>query len=275
MSMADPVWDVYAIRYAVNRGQRASHNFIGGDAHDGPMPLDYFVWLIRNGERTIVVDTGFDATVAAARGRDHIACPAATLARIGVDADTVEDVILTHLHYDHAGNHHLFPAARFHVQDREMAYATGRSMTHRTLRQPFEVEDVAVMVRRTFADRVVFHDGDWDLADGISVHLIGGHTAGLQVVRVRTASGWLVLASDASHFYANMETERSFPIVYHVGDMLDGFRLLRELADRPDMIVPGHDPLVMARYPAARDDLTGLIVRLDLGRVDRSATDGV
>lgn len=275
MSVAERVWDVYAIRYAVNSGQQASHNFIGGDAHDGPMPLDYFVWLIRNNEQTIVVDTGFNASVAAARGRDHIACPAATLARIGVDADTVEDVILTHLHYDHAGNHHLFPTARFHVQDREMAYATGRCMTHRSLRQPFEAEDIAVMVRRTFADRVVFHDGDWELADGVTVHLIGGHTAGLQVVRVRTVEGWLVLASDASHFYANIETERSFPIVYHVGDMLEGFRRLRELVDRPDMIVPGHDPLVVERYPAPSADLAGLIVRLDQGRVDRSAPDEI
>lgn len=268
LHMADAApWQVYAIRYAVNHGQRSSQNFIDGDDHDSPMPLDYFVWLIRRGSRAILVDMGFDAAMASARGREHLACPAETLRRMGVDPDAVEDVIVTHLHYDHAGNHHLFPRARFHLQDREIAYATSRSMTHRTLRRPFEAEDVAVMVRRIFEDRVVFHDGDWDLTPGISGHHIGGHTDGLQAVRVRTESGWLVLASDASHFYANMETGRSFPLVYHVGAMLEGFRRLYTLAGPGGDVVPGHDPLVMRRYPAPIPELEGLVVRLDAGRI--------
>jgi len=116
-------------------------------------------------------------------------------------------------------------------------------------------------VRRVFAGRVAFHDGDWELTGGITAHHIGGHTDGLQVVRVHTERGWLVLASDASHFYANMETGRSFPLVYNVGDMLEGFARLRALADGLDMIVPGHDPLVMQRYPAV-PGFEGLVVRL-------------
>jgi len=256
-------WQVYALRYAINHNQRASQNFIGGDAHDGPMPLDYFVWLVLRGDQAIVVDTGFDRTMAEKRGREHLGCPSDTLRRMGVNPDTIRDVILTHLHYDHAGNHALFPAARFHVQDREMAYATGRAMTHGALRAAYEADDVAVMVYRIFADRVRFHDGDWELMPGISVHRIGGHTDGLQVVRVWTERGWIVLASDASHFYANMETSRSFPIVYHVGDMMEGFRRLRELADGQNAIIPGHDPLVMHRYLPPSPDLEGMVVRLD------------
>lgn len=257
-------WQVYAIRYAVNPGQRSPHNFVGGDSHDVPMPLDYFVWLIRGGDQAIIVDTGFDCEMADKRGRTHLACPADTLRELGVDPDLVQDVILTHLHYDHAGNHTLFPGARFHLQDREMAYATGRAMTHKMLRTAYEADDVAVMVHRIFADRVCFHDGDWELAPGISCHRIGGHTDGLQVVRVWTERGWLVLASDASHFYANMQTGRCFPIIHHVGEMLEGFRRLRELADAEDAIIPGHDPLVMARYLPPSANLLGRVVRLDV-----------
>ncbi|GGB42932.1 hypothetical protein GCM10011380_35520 [Sphingomonas metalli] len=264
MADTDGVWQVYAIRYAVNPGQRAAQNFIGGDPHDGPMPLDYFVWLIRSGERAILVDTGFDRAMADRRGRTHLACPAKTLARMGVDPEGIEDVILTHLHYDHAGNHHLFPQARFHVQDREMAYATGRAMVHGALRAPYEADDVAAMVHRIFAERVAFHDGSWELAPGIVCHRIGGHTDGLQAVQVRTARGRVVLASDASHFYANMETGRSFPLVYHLGDMLEGFHRLRELADGDDHVIPGHDPLVMARYPVPSPELAGMVARLDV-----------
>jgi glyoxylase-like metal-dependent hydrolase (beta-lactamase superfamily II) len=121
----------------------------------------------------------------------------------------------------------------------------------------YDVEDVIGMVRRAYAGRVRFHDGDAEIFPGVSVHLVGGHTMGLQVVRVQTRRGWVVLASDASHFYANMEQQRPFPIVWSVKDMVDGYARLRELADSPAHIIPGHDPLVLERYPAASDSLRG------------------
>jgi len=128
----------------------------------------------------------------------------------------------------------------------------------------YEVEDVVGMVRRAYAGRVCFHDGDSELAPGVSVHLIGGHTMGLQVVRVATRRGWVVLASDASHFYANMEQVRPFPIVYSVISMVQGYGRLRELADSPAHIIPGHDPLVFERYPAPSNSASqGIVVRLD------------
>jgi glyoxylase-like metal-dependent hydrolase (beta-lactamase superfamily II) len=127
----------------------------------------------------------------------------------------------------------------------------------------YEVEDVVGMVRRAYAGRVRFHDGDAEIAPGISLHLIGGHTMGLQVVRVATRRGWVVIASDASHFYANMEEVRPFPIVYSVADMVEGYDRLRELAESPAHIIPGHDPLVLERYPAPSKALQGIVARLD------------
>jgi glyoxylase-like metal-dependent hydrolase (beta-lactamase superfamily II) len=126
----------------------------------------------------------------------------------------------------------------------------------------FDVEDVVGIVRRAYAGRVRFHAGEAELAPGISLHHIGGHTMGLQVVRVRTRRGWMVLASDASHFYANLEQARPYPIVWSVPDMLEGYRKLRALAESPEHIIPGHDPLVLARYPACAG-LEGVAARLD------------
>jgi glyoxylase-like metal-dependent hydrolase (beta-lactamase superfamily II) len=257
-----PLWEVYALKYARHE-RRASENFIGGDPHDGPMPLDYFVWLLRSGAREIVVDTGFSAAMAAKRAREHLRCPAAALALLGCDAQSVKDVVITHLHYDHVGNFELFPAAEFHLQEREMRYATGRDMRHAVFRGAYEVEDVVGMVRRVYAGRVRFCDGDSEIAPGVSVHLIGGHTMGLQVVRVATRRGYVVLASDGAHFYANLEQVRPFPIVWSVADMVAGYARIAALADSPAHIVPGHDPLVMARYPAPSAALEGIAVRLD------------
>lgn len=256
------VYEVYAIKYAYHE-RKASENFIAGDPHDGPMPLDYFVWLVRGRGRELVVDTGFSAAVAARRGRDHLRCPTEGLRLLGVKAETVKDVVITHLHYDHVGNFDLFPAATFHLQDEELSYATGRHMSHPVFSGAFDVEDVVGMVRNVYRGRVRFYDGDAELFPGVSLHLIGGHTRGLQVVRVATRGGWLVLASDASHFYANMEQGRPFPIVYSVADMVQGYARLRELAETPAHIIPGHDPEVLRRYPPPQENLAGIAARLD------------
>jgi glyoxylase-like metal-dependent hydrolase (beta-lactamase superfamily II) len=255
-------YEIHAIRHA-RHDRLASENFLGGDPHNGPMPLDYFVWAIVGGGRTFVLDTGFDRDMARKRKREHLRSPGDGLKAIGVDPATVEDVFISHMHYDHAGNHDLFPSARYHIQSREMAYCTGRSMCHRALRSSFEPDDVAAMVRRLFAGRLQFHDGAEEIAPGLSVHAIGGHTMGLQCLRVLTRRGWVVLAADAAHLYANMEQGRPYPVVYNVADMLDGHRKLRDLATSSAHIIPGHDPLVMERYPASGPGLVGIAVRLD------------
>jgi glyoxylase-like metal-dependent hydrolase (beta-lactamase superfamily II) len=260
--MTSPAYEIYAIKYA-HHERTASQNFLGGDPHDGPMPLDYFVWLVRGEGRDLLVDTGFNAAAAARRQRQLLRPVEQALSLMGVGPEAVRDVVITHLHYDHVGNFDLFPRATFHLQDLEMQFATGRCMCHEPMRHAFDVEDVVGMVRNVYAGRVRFHAGDAQLAPGISVHLIGGHTMGLQVVRVATRRGHVVLASDASHYYANMGEGRPFPIVYNVADMMEGWGKLLALADSAAHVIPGHDPLVLERYPAPSKELQGIVVRLD------------
>lgn len=259
-----PQHELFAIRYATRDGRRRDH-FVGGDPHDAPMPMDYFTWaIVAPGGRAILVDTGFTAETAAARKRTFLRCPIETLRALGIAPESVEDVVLTHLHYDHAGNFHKLPAARFHLRDREMAYATGRYMRYPRFGHGFAVEDVVGMVRLNYQGRVEFHDErDVELAPGVSLHLVGGHSHGLQVVRVHTARGWVVLASDASHFYENLRSNRPFTTAFHLGDVVDGFRTVERLAASPDHFVPGHDPFVMRQYPPPARDLDGVVVRLD------------
>ena len=137
-------------------------------------------------------------------------------------------------------------------------------MCHRDVRRSFEAADVTAMVDRLLQDRVQFHDGVGEIAPGITVYHVGGHTNGLQVMRVKTERGWVVLASDASHFYANFEQMRAYATVYNVGDMLEGFSTVKRLATSPRHVIPGHDPLVLQRYPAPKPALEGIAVRLDV-----------
>jgi glyoxylase-like metal-dependent hydrolase (beta-lactamase superfamily II) len=255
-------FEVYAIRYATV-AQTEAENFIGGDPHESGEPLDYFVWLARNSAGTYVIDTGFNEAAAGRRKREFLRSPVDGLRDLGTDAATVEEVIITHLHYDHVGNFDLFPQATFHLQDSEMAYATGRNMSKGFFSHAYEPDEVVAMVRNVYAGRVKFHDGDVELAPGLSLHHVGGHTMGLQVVRLWTRVGWLVLASDASHFAANMQEGKPFPIVFDIGRMKDGWQRIRELVDDESHIVPGHDPLVMRQYSAPSPELQGIAVRLD------------
>jgi glyoxylase-like metal-dependent hydrolase (beta-lactamase superfamily II) len=256
-------YEIHAIRYAHNAAATRKENFLGGDPHDAPMPLDYFVWAIRGNGRTFILDTGFDEAMGQKRKRQFLRSPGEGLSCIGIDPNAIEDVIVSHMHYDHCGNYGLFPRARYHLQDTEMAYCTGRCMCHPTLKVPFEIEDVVSMVRKVFDGRVTFHDGDREIAPGLSVHKLGGHSKGLQVLRVWTRRGWMVLASDASHFYDNMEQGRPFHLVHDVEDTLEGYRRLYELASDPANVIPGHDPRVLEKYPASAPGLEGIAVRLD------------
>ena len=261
MSETGP-YELYAIRYATAMRSHAEI-FVGGDPHDGAIPMDYFVWVARNDSYTVVIDTGFDALAAQRRGRQLLREPNAGLALLGVDCALVEHVIITHLHYDHAGNLPKFPRARFHLQQSEMAFATGRYMAQPFFAHAYDIECVLAMVRLVYGAQVQFHDGDAVILPGISVHHVGGHTLGLQVVRVRTRIGWVVLASDAAHYLANMTTGCPFPIVANAMQMTAGWDRMRQLASRPDYIVPGHDPLVMKRYREPAPGLRGVVVQLD------------
>lgn len=251
------IWEVFALRYGWQL-RRTGDNFVHApDPHDAPMPLDYFVWLLRSGSREILVDTGFGKQVLDKRAspkdlKTRVLSRPVDVALRAMDSepDAIQDVIITHLHYDHAGNLSLFPKAKFHLQEREMQFATGRNMCFSCMRGAFEVEDVVSMVRAVYAERVVFHNGDAEVAPGVSVHHVGGHTDGLQMVRVQTARGPVVLASDASHFYANIDRQEPFPIVFHLGAMAEGWARAKALAgDDDSRVVPGHDPEVRKRYP--------------------------
>lgn len=243
--------EIYALRYATMTGRQPHQNYLVPDVHNEGTDLDYFVWLIRGEDGDILVDTGFNDVAAQERSRALTINPADALERFGAPPDSIRDVVITHLHYDHAGNLDRFPNARFHLQDREMSYATGRCMCHGVLRHPFSAEDVTLMVRHVFSERVVFHEGDGEIVPGVTLHHVGGHSDGLQVVRVETGRGPVVLASDAAHYYGNIQRRNPFPIVYNVGAMVEGWTAVERLAGHPDRVIPGHDPMVRELYPRA------------------------
>ncbi len=263
--MTDRIWEVFAIKYAERNSRTRSDSFIFDDDHASQHDMDYFIWVLKSESRTIVVDTGYDEAEAKRRDRPILRDPAISLQAVGVDPDTVDTVIITHLHYDHAGSLDRFANANFHLQKSEMEFATGPCMCGATLRMPFTANHVCEMVQKVYSGRVVFHDGDGFVDEGVTVHCVGGHSRGLQAVRVKTASGYICLASDASHYYENFLLEKPFPIVVDLENMITGFKTIQALATRPSLVIPGHDPIVTRAFPII--GTSGFAWRLDQGPI--------
>jgi glyoxylase-like metal-dependent hydrolase (beta-lactamase superfamily II) len=246
----DGVYEVYSMCFGRAPERRVHENFLRRDMHDGPMPLDFNVWIVRNKNRTILVDTGFGQRAANERKRSIDFDPVDGLKRLGIEPDSIHDIFISHLHFDHAGNIDRFNNAKFHVQDAEVNFATGRCMCESHLRFPFDVEDVVALVRHNYAERVCFHDGDAEPLPGISIHLVPGHTQGIQAVKVMTPRGPVLLASDATHFYANVVKRSPFSLTVDAMKTLSSYDKLNALAGSVDRLIPGHDPLVRSLYPS-------------------------
>jgi glyoxylase-like metal-dependent hydrolase (beta-lactamase superfamily II) len=243
-------WQLWAAR--VGRGHRAARdNFLTPGNRSGHVGIDFIVWIARCGDHVVLIDTGFGPGAARRRGRVLDVRPRDAVRALGIGDGDVQHIVLTHLHYDHAGNITDFPDATVVIQGAELAYASGPAMRHQALSHFFEVEDVVAVVRRVFAGSVLVPDGDVELAPGLELYLIGGHTRGLQVVRVRTERGWVVLASDAIHYFENLSERNPFPAIVDVERALDGYDRIAGLASSADHIVPGHDPEIFRRYASA------------------------
>ena len=168
------------------------------------------------------------------------------LAPFGLEPRDVETVLLTHLHWDHFGAARLFPAAAFHLQRRELDFWRGPAGEHAFLRHYLaDLEDAAWLESE---GRLRLLDGDAEIAPGVSVHLVGGHTPGLQAVRVRTREGWAVLAVDAAYVYRSLESMVPPGIHVRVDEALDALDRVKALADEPALIFPGHDAETLERY---------------------------
>ncbi len=262
---------MYAVRYATRSGLRGQHFHGITRDWDAPHETAYFVWLAVSATQTVVVDAGIHPERAATVPEiAYRGSPPELLAELGIAPEQVDTLVLTHLHYDHTGTVALFPNARIVVQQAELDYWTGplaaRIVRERWLMEPADVAHVRAALASTsdahpggeaapatatdaHPGGAVAVSGDAELAPGLSVHLVGGHTAGMQVVRFATAAGPFVVASDAAHYYENIEDDRPFEILHDVPGMYLGFDRINELAGSPARVAPGHDPEVFTRHP--------------------------
>jgi glyoxylase-like metal-dependent hydrolase (beta-lactamase superfamily II) len=261
----DGAREVLAIRYFSRTTTRAE-NFLNHHLYGEPnadIQMDYYFWVIRDGARTTLVDTGFSPAAGDRRRRAGWTTPADALPAAGIDPASVDTIVVTHAHWDHTGNLHQFPQARIVISQAEYDFWTSPMARRSQFITHAEADEIAYLQRADAERRLTRIKGQHTLADGVELIEVGGHTPGSTIVSVATAAGPVLLASDAVHFYEEVERDRPFAIVADVPAMYRAYDLLADLATHPGArLVAGHDPLVRTRFaqhPASPDvtDLAG------------------
>lgn len=231
---------------------------------DGPIRMDYFVWVLRNDERTLVVDTGFSRHGGAVRKREMLMDPPELFTRLGVNPDDAPTVLITHAHFDHIGNLRHFPRSPMLLSEAEYRFWQGKHAQRALFHHSVEDDELAALASYVDEGRVELFGGRREVAPGVELVEIGGHTPGQSVVVVQTSEGPALLASDAIHYYEEYEADMPFTSVADLVGMYDGFDTIRRMVTSGEVrhLVSGHDPATLERFAAVEGDLAGFVATI-------------
>ncbi len=249
-AQSKPGYEIYAIRYGTIPNFPVNE-LVAGAAPDRKIDIAMMFWLIRGSGRNILVDSGFyhdrffkDWTL-----RDFIR-PSEALMRTGVKPEEVTDVVITHMHWDHADGMDLFPRAKIWIQKDELEYYAGAAWQSPDTHGGIDEEDVLTLVKLNTEGRVGLVNGDaQEIFPGITCYIGGKHTFQSQYVGVQTSAGTVVLASDNMYLYENLQKHAPIGATLDAASNLRAQDRMKQIAAKPELIIPGHDPAVFAKFP--------------------------
>ena len=248
---ANTTYEVYALSYGVFPDYSIS-NLVAGADKNRKIDLQMMIWLIKGpGGKNILVDAGcYHDKFVKGLGIKSFIKPSETLAKLGMSPGDITDLIISHMHWDHSDGMDLFPNAKIWIQKDEYAYYTGAAWQPGGKSGGIDPDDVLTLVKLNTEHRVNLVDGDGqEIIDGIKVYTGGRHTFASQYVGVRATSGTVVIASDNMYLYENLQKHVPIAQTFDAASNLKAQDRMKQIASRPDLIVPGHDPEVFIKFP--------------------------
>ena len=250
LSAQKPQYEIYAIRYATIPDFSVSQLVAGADP-GRKMDIAMMVWLARGSGRNILIDAGFyrEQFFRQWKVKDFVK-PSEAIERLHLKPEDITDVIVTHMHWDHADGMDLFPKARIWIQKDELQYYAGEAWQSRRTHGGIDPEDVLAAVKLNMQGRVGLVDGDaQEIVPGVTCYIGGKHTYQSQFVSVNTAGGTVILASDNVYLYENIEKHAPIAATLDAASNLRAQDRMKQLAASPKLMIPGHDPAVMTGFP--------------------------
>ncbi len=247
-----PTYEVFAISYGVIPDFPVASLVAGAD-RSRKMNIQMMVWLLKgsNGSN-ILVDAGFYREKFFKQWKvNGFIKPSEAIAKAGLKPEDISDVIITHMHWDHADGMDLFPKARVWIQNDEYVYYAGEAWQGKGSHGGIEPEDVLALVRLNTEGRVRLVKGDdQEAIEGIRFYTGGRHTYASQYVSVNTKAGTAIIASDNCYLYENLDKHAPIAQTLDAASNLKAQDRMKQLASSARLIVPGHDPAVFTRFPS-------------------------
>jgi glyoxylase-like metal-dependent hydrolase (beta-lactamase superfamily II) len=245
-----PNYEVYAVRYGTVPNFQVRGLIAGADT-SRRMDIAMSVWLLKGNGRTVLVDAGFyrDKFVQRWKPTGFIP-PQIALRGLNVRPEDVTDIVISHIHWDHADGADLFPNARVWVQKEEYDHHISPSGEQRD--RAIDPDDATMFAGLMKRGRVELVKGDSvEIIPGITVFTGGKHTFASQYASVRMkGGGTAVIASDNAYLYENLEQHRPIAQTLDSLSNLAAQQRMMRLASSPRLVIPGHDPAVFVKFPA-------------------------
>jgi glyoxylase-like metal-dependent hydrolase (beta-lactamase superfamily II) len=252
-------YEIYALKYAgpsTSSGARIMWN----KDWDKVVSSNCYLWCIKGGDETIIVDTGVTLPLAIKMKLPGYSSPTELLSRIDVKADEVQKIITTHLHFDHSNGVSLFPNATFFLQEAEYHFWVKDPIASRP---PFNISmndsSNAYLESLEGSERLSLLKGDQKILPGIECLLAGGHTIANQAVAVNTNKGTAILGSDCGHFFRNYREDWPSVFITDLVKWMKTYNKLRAKVSSIDLLFPGHDPIMFEDYLKIAEGVTQLV----------------
>jgi glyoxylase-like metal-dependent hydrolase (beta-lactamase superfamily II) len=254
-----PEYEIYALKYAGPLTSSGAFIMWRKD-WEKQVQRNYYLWCLRGGRETVIVDAGVPPDLARTKNLNGYVNPVEVLSRIGVKAGEVRHLVLTHIHWDHSSGVVLFPNATVYVQEEEFKFAIQDPIANRPVfAATADPHSKAYIASLEGTKRLALLKGDREILPGIECLLAPGHTVALQAVAVKTSKGTAIVGSDCAHTFQNYQEDWPSCLIVDLVGWMKSYDKLRKKASSPDLLFPGHDPLMTSNYPEVAKDVTRLV----------------